>query len=153
MLSMARSRRNAHLWDVYAAGGSGVCLGFDLSWVVVRSEVDWAPLPVIYEDSRPDLNILDYQPPATGKEHEFVRKSFASKAVRWSQEDEVRLVLEVGDRQPPKFELPHATVTSICLGPRISATDRAEILRWGRGSARVFETLQDGEGFAFQEVE
>lgn len=145
VLSLSKSRCNEHLWNHYAEGGTGLCIEFNFEAIVDSQNTSWCPFEVEYEDTPPDLNILDFYPPSPELISEFVRRSFRVKTRQWQAEEEVRVVYEVGDKQPPKVPVPPKTIRALYLGPLFSDQDREAVLSW-RSSVAVYRARADASG-------
>jgi len=149
VLSLSKGKTNAHLWDGYAAGGTGVCIEYNFEHIIDTGLVDWIFFDVEYSEIPAELNVLDFQTTDPARIAEFIRRSFRIKALRWAVEEEVRVVYKVGDLTPPKVSVPPRTIRALYLGPAISNEDRAVILGWDT-KIPVYQAAIGSDGlFAF----
>jgi hypothetical protein len=127
-----------------------VCLEYDFRRIIDTEVVDWLPSEVEYADEQPQLNVLDFKDTEADGVKEFIRQALHVKTRRWAVEEEVRVVYEVGDSDPPKVQVPASTITGLYLGPAISDHDRATCLGWN-ARVPVYQTDVDSNGgFSFR---
>lgn len=129
VLSLSKSKCNAHMWRAYADAGAGICIEFNFEQVIDRGLVDWVPFVVEYEEHLPEMNLLEYRRPDPAVVKEFVRRSFGVKSRKWAVEEEVRVAILI-EKAPPKVRVPDGVLSAIVLGPAVSDTHRMEILSW-----------------------
>lgn len=145
VLSLSKGKCNMHLWRSYAQESAGVCVEFDFEPVVTDSIAAWLPLSVVYADTQPTMNILDFMGPTSPRlQKEFVRRSFRTKTRQWSVEEEVLVAMPVLVN-PPKVSVPKGLVSTLVLGHAMSSTHIAEILGWSP-SVPVLQTNVDSAG-------
>ncbi len=152
VLSLSTTKCNAYLWERYAGAGAGVCVAYDLEGVIMSGNKDWIPLAVTYVDEPPELAFFDHHPPRPEVVSELFRISLTTKTRRWAIEEEVRVIMPLGDLDPPKVEVPRDTIRGLYLGPRLSAEDRTQILSWDT-EVPVFDVVVNERGMiiGFQE--
>lgn len=144
VLSLSRSKCNHHLWKNYAQSHEGVCLEFSFEDAIDRELTMWMPDEVEYLDVLPSVNVTEYTRKDRDVIREFVRRSFRVKTTRWAIEEEVRVVYEVGDLNPPKVQIPPGMLRALYLGSRIEASHRDQIVSWA--SADVYQAVADERG-------
>lgn len=150
VLSLSKRNSNEYLWNAYGAKGTGVCIEYNFEYIIVSGRADWVFFDVEYAEQPPELNILDFQDPEPTSVEEFIRRSFRVKTLRWTEEEEVRVVYQVEDMDPPKVRAPPRTITAMYLGTSISEEDRATIVGWSTGIP-IYQTVISSNGqFGFR---
>jgi hypothetical protein len=144
ILSLSRSKCNAHMWNAYAETGRGVCIEFDFEPVIEGRAIDWVPFAVEYADHQPELNILKFQRPDKELVREFACRSFRTKTREWMVEEEVRVTTLI-ERDPPKLLAPDGMLGGLFLGPHMSKDHREKILSW-QSDLPVHATRLDDDG-------
>jgi hypothetical protein len=111
--------------------------------------VDWVFFDVEYAEKPGELNILDFRSPEPARIEEFIRLSFRTKLLRWSAEEEVRVVYKVDELNPPKVPVPPHTISALYLGPAITKEDRKIILGWSTRIPIYQVVVGSGGQYAF----
>lgn len=126
ILSMCKSPNEECLWSYYANGHKGFCIEYDVKMLwdsFVEKEIVSCILEVSYETQRviaTIANIRSYiQNPM-----DFLRKTTASKSIKWKGEKEVRFVFNVKSEY---VDIPKEAVTGIYIGER--CTDEIELIQ------------------------
>lgn len=131
VLSLTRDSTNVVMWAHYAENSTGVCIGIDSAHPFFtdycptggefsKHSVLFQIASVSYEPRRPD-----YSGDSTSG---YVRKAFFTKYMKWSYEEEVRLlrpITESATTAPVRlFELPLDAIREVIIGNRASDSTR-----------------------------
>lgn len=126
ILSMCKSPNEECLWSYYANGHRGFCIEYDakMLWDSFADKgIVSCVLEVSYETQRIVAtmnNIRGYiQEPV-----DFLRKTTASKSIKWKGEQEVRFVFNVKSEY---VDIPKEAVTGIYIGER--CTNEIELIK------------------------
>jgi len=99
LICFSKNYRSPLQWGHYAAGATGLALGFDPGRKI--SHTDWKePIEVKYEKNRPIIEWPPNRDVTTDDEMRSLIRSSSVKATEWSYEDEVRYVLSLADCEP-----------------------------------------------------
>jgi hypothetical protein len=132
-----RTWQDPRMWAQYAANQQGYCLGFKLEggW-----PVDAFPIPVIYVDERPIVDLaLDTM---TDKKaaRRFVDDALLTKSRHWEGEGEVRVFRH--GRPAGLFEFPPDALRELYLGLHIKAEHREQLLAAARKRRTPIDVYQ-----------
>ncbi len=126
VFSMCKSQKEECLWSYYANGHRGFCIEYDAKMLwnsFVEKGIVSCVLEVSYETQRIIAtmnNIRGYiQKPVY-----FLRKTTASKSIKWEREQEVRFVFNVKSEY---VDIPKESVTGIYIGER--CTDDIDLIK------------------------
>lgn len=141
VLCLAESRSDILMWSHYAAGHSGVCIGFDTSDPFFQSA-----RKVVYQKDYPDLSFDWFSKNLTastgingdGKKsagHEQIDRLFLTKAEQWKYEAEWRISRRFpralnNDENGAYFSFPHQSVINVAVGANASTSDVATVRNW-----------------------
>ncbi len=95
LLCFSRNYRSPIQWGHYAAGGTGIALGFD-----TRNPAWGEPIEVEYEEQRPVLRFSSLDEVWKRDELELTRAVAKVKSQEWVYENEVRFLYKLSDCEP-----------------------------------------------------
>jgi hypothetical protein len=131
MLCLTSRNDSILMWSHYANRHQGVCVQFR-----GLEELPCPPLPIVYSDKYPELDLLAYEPflarqdeLARAKQRELVERMYLTKAKDWSYEHEWRIIdwaaARAGSRGFHSINPNH--LTGIIFGCRITKEDGEKI--------------------------
>lgn len=126
------------MWGHYADSHKGVCLIFE---EIVNDQVKWFTFPVVYQKTRPRLNLTSFNNPDVAMQAMFL------KSDHWSYEHEQRMVEW---RIPPGYrDFLAQQLKGVILGAKICKNDEVFVrgLLVKRPELSVFQAEIDPAGF------
>jgi hypothetical protein len=132
IFSLSARHLDPLMWPHYADNHRGVCVRFDTQ--ALMDADDLVPFPVLYEDERPTCDTI-LEPTES-----WLNRAVLTKGKPWEYEEEWRIIRNRGAGKV--VGLTAATINGVLLGAKISAPDRAEVLRWVAGIGRPFGVAQ-----------
>lgn len=125
VLSLSAPRDEPLLWSHYASNAAGFAVGY-------RARTDGTlealgAAPVRYTMQRPAMDPFD------DKEDWF--RILFTKSKHWSYEQEWRYVRMTQDGGVGVMTVPHNSIVEVCLGPKMTASDRDAVIKAARALA------------------
>ncbi len=126
ILSMCKNPSEECMWSYYANGHKGFCIEYDAKMLwdsFVGKGIVSCVLEVSYETQRV-IATMDNIRSYIQKPIDFLRKTIASKSIRWKGEQEIRFVFNIKSEY---VDIPKEAVTGIYIGER--CTDEIELIK------------------------
>lgn len=121
VLSLSAIRDEPLLWAHYASNGAGFCVGYRGCDHGASEALGAAP--VLYGMQRPVMDLFD--------NNNWVR-IFHTKSEHWSYEQEWRYVRVPEEGGTGMMNVPPNSIVEVCLGPKMTASDRNAVIEAAR---------------------
>ena len=122
LLCLSRTYRSPLLWGHYAAGATGLALGFDLEGI----SLGMGETHVKYEADRPHISTSTPGNATHGQWVSLMKRWFSTKAREWQYEEEVRYLLQLDTCTPRSgmyfVDYPAHTLKQVIIGYRSSVS-------------------------------
>lgn len=129
VFSLSKTHTNEVLWSHYADSHQGFCIEYDLNKLMRLNTNSYEICDVDYVLETPKVSIDDFLLKDEHEKNMLLKKIIATKAKRWSYEEEIRIISSLKGRQNYDYR----AIESIFFGAKMTEENQEKIMELLQG--------------------